>query len=221
MTATATPTTSFSTTTTSFPIGSCVLLQNLVNGSQFNDKKGIVKSHPDANSGRQEVYVFEAQRSMAIKPANLRYEPRELSSLSITEMRGLLRIYSSDSNNNNNNSEAASAGESECSGMNKEELRTHVTKVLGTTISNDAVQIAELVARSNEPKDTTFPPNSSASASSSSSSSLNSSQLRQGAERMSQMSPNDIRQQAATMKAMGPAALRAMNPQMARMTGEG
>ena len=207
MTATATPTTSFSTTTTSFPIGSCVLLQNLVNGSQFNDKKGIVKSHPDANSGRQEVYVFEAQRSMAIKPANLRYEPRELSSLSITEMRGLLRIYSS-------------AGESECSGMNKEELRTHVTKVIGTTISNDAVQIAELVARSNEPKDTTIPSNNSASASSSSSS-LNSSQLRQGAERMSQMSPNDIRQQAATMKAMGPAALRAMNPQMARMTGEG
>ena len=176
-----------------------------------------MKSHPDVNSGRQEVYVFEAQRSMAIKPSNLRYEPRELSSLSITEMRGLLRIYSSDSSNKNN-SEAASAGESECSGMNKEELRTHVTKVLGTTISNDAVQIAELVARSNEPKDTTIPSNSSASASSSS---LNSSQLRQGAERMSQMSPTDIRQQAATMKAMGPAALRAMNPQMARMTGEG
>ena len=175
-----------------------------------------MKSHPDANSGRQEVYVFEAQRSMAIKPSNLRYEPRELSSLSITEMRGLLRIYSSDSSNNNY--EAALAGESECSGMNKEELRTHVTKVLGTTISNDAVHIAELVARSNEPKDTTIPSNNSASASSSSS--LNSSQLRQGAERMSQMSPNDIRQQAATMKAMGPAALRAMNPQMARMTGE-
>ena len=176
-----------------------------------------MKSHPDVNSGRQEVYVFEAQRPMAIKPSNLRYEPRELSSLSITEMRGLLWIYSSDSNNNY---EAALAGESECSGMNKEELRTHVTKVIGTTISNDAVQIAELVARSNEPKDTTIPSNNSASASSSSSS-LNSSQLRQGAERMSQMSPTDIRQQAATMKAMGPAALRAMNPQMARMTGEG
>jgi hypothetical protein len=186
-----------------------------VNGSQYNDKKAIVNSQPDVNSGRQEVFVFEAQRSMAIKPSNLRYEPRELSSLSITEMRGLLRIYSSDSSNKNN-SEAASAGESECSGMNKEELRTHVTKVIGTTISNDAVQIAELVARSNEPKDTTIPSNSSAS-----SSSLNSSQLRQGAERMSQMSPTDIRQQAATMKAMGPAALRAMNPQMARMTGEG
>jgi hypothetical protein len=42
--------------------------------------------------------------------------------------------------------------------------------------------------------------------------------LRQGAERMASMSPDDIRRQAATMKAMGPAAMRAMNPQMARMT---
>lgn len=41
-----------------------------------------------------------------------------------------------------------------------------------------------------------------------------------GAERMSSMSPDDIRKQAATMKAMGPAALRAMNPQMASLSGE-
>ena len=34
------------------------------------------------------------------------------------------------------------------------------------------------------------------------------------------MSPDDIRKQAATMKAMGPAALRAMNPQMASLSGE-
>ena len=41
-----------------------------------------------------------------------------------------------------------------------------------------------------------------------------------GAERMSSMSPDDIRKQAATMKAMGPAALRAMNPQMASLSGK-
>ena len=41
-----------------------------------------------------------------------------------------------------------------------------------------------------------------------------------GAEKMSSMSPDDIRKQAATMKAMGPAALRAMNPQMATLSGE-
>ena len=34
------------------------------------------------------------------------------------------------------------------------------------------------------------------------------------------MSPDDIRKQAATMKAMGPAALRAMNPQMATLSGK-
>jgi len=204
------------TTFTSFPIGSSVLLQNLINGSQFNDKKGIVKSILDVNSGRQEVYVFEAQKSMAIKPINLRYEPRELSSLSISEMKGLLRIYYASDDKNNN---------AESSGMDKQELRMHVLNVIGETIGNDPVKIAELVAKSNEPKDN-LPSNNnnnngtSPSSSSSSSSSLNSSQLRQGAERMSQMSPDDIRRQAATMKAMGPAALRAMNPQMAHMSGK-
>ncbi len=130
-------------------------------------------------------------------------------------MKGLLRIYYASDDENKN---------AESSGMDKQELRKHVLKVIGETIGNDPVKIAELVAKSNEPKDN-FPSNSSnnnasPSSSSSSSSSLNSSQLRQGAERMSQMSPDDIRRQAATMKAMGPAALRAMNPQMAHMSGK-
>ena len=34
------------------------------------------------------------------------------------------------------------------------------------------------------------------------------------------MSPDDIRKQAATMQAMGAGALRAMNPQMASLSGE-
>ncbi len=127
-------------------------------------------------------------------------------------MKNLLQIYKSSENNNNNNNN--SALESEWSGMDKQELRLHVRKVIGSTTSSDPVKIAELVARSNEPKD--IPTNSA----SESSPSLNSSQLRQGAERMSQMSPDDIRRQAATMKAMGPAALRAMNPPMAHMSGE-
>ena len=140
-------------------------------------------------------------------------------------MKGLLRIYTiSEEHENNTNSsgeESSSVLKSEWSGMDKQELYRHVQKVIGCTISNDPVKIAELVARSNEPKD--IPPNSASASSLSSSappSSLSSSQLRQGAERMSQMSPDDIRRQAATMKAMGPAALRAMNPPMAHMSGE-
>eukprot|EP00584_Thalassiosira_punctigera_P006187 CAMPEP_0172526178 /NCGR_PEP_ID=MMETSP1067-20121228/1141_1 /TAXON_ID=265564 ORGANISM="Thalassiosira punctigera, Strain Tpunct2005C2" /NCGR_SAMPLE_ID=MMETSP1067 /ASSEMBLY_ACC=CAM_ASM_000444 /LENGTH=553 /DNA_ID=CAMNT_0013309627 /DNA_START=19 /DNA_END=1680 /DNA_ORIENTATION=+ len=176
-----------------FPVGSSVLLQNLVKGAHLNDKKGIVKSRPNA-VGRQEVFVFEAQKSMAIRPANLRYQPRELSSLSVFEMKGMLLA-----------SKNTELEPTEWSGMDKDDLQRIVAAEIDTT---DPGEIAALVAKANEPKERK---NSAASLHSSE-------QLRQGAERMSQMSPDDIRRQAATMKAMGPAALRACTPQMAGMT---
>lgn len=197
----------------SFPIGSSVLLQNLVKGAHLNDKKGIVKSRPNAASGRQEVYIFEAQKSLSIKPANLRYEPRELSSLSASEMKGIMLLISK-----KKTQEDEGHTTTEWKGMDKEELRRMVE---GEIATSDPEEIAELVAKANEPEEI---PSSNGDGEGSSSSAnnagnpINSSQLRQGAEKMSQMTPDDLRKQAATMKAMGPAALRAMNPQMARMT---
>lgn len=184
--------------TTTFPIGSSVLLRDLVKGAHLNGKKGIVKSNAN-DAGRQEVYVFEAQRSMSVRPDNLRYEPRELSSLSVPEMRGVLRLKDGEMT------------EAKLSGMDKEEMRELVKSKIET---EDPEMIAELVAKANEPKQVPAPASASAGAS------FSSSQLRQGAERMASMSPEAIRQQAATMRAMGPAALRNMNPQMARMSGE-
>jgi len=190
---------------TSFPIGSSVLLQNLVKGAHLNDKKGIVKNSPDATTGRQEVYVFEAQKSMAIKPTNLRYEPRELSSLSISEMEGLLISKTKDDEDEN-----------KWKGMDKEQLRQLVIDEIDT---EDPAEIAALVAKANEPKGGLDTNNKVKNNATNQNPTMHSSQqLRQGAERMSQMSPDDIRRQAATMKAMGPAALRACTPQMASMT---
>lgn len=193
----------------SFPIGSSVLLQNLVKGAHLNDKKGIVKARPDAVTGRQEVYVFEAQKSMAIKPANLRYEPRELSSLSVSEMKGiLLKSKKIDDD----------ASPTEWKGMTKEELLRTVAAEIDT---EDPGEIAALVAEANAPVEgannraKVVPDRTTGGGDAA----LQSSErLRQGAEVMSKMSPNDIRRQAATMKAMGPAALRACTPQMAGMT---
>ena len=197
----------------SFPIGSSVLLQNLVKGAHLNDKKGIVKSRPNAASGRQEVYIFEAQKSLSIKPDNLRYEPRELSSLSASEMKGIMLLISK-----NKTREDEGYATTEWKGMDKEELRQLVE---GEIATNNPEEIAELVAKANEPKEI---PSSDDGGSSGNANGANksftSSQMRQGADRMAQMTPDDLRKQAATMKAMGPAALRAMNPQMARMTGE-
>ncbi len=74
----------------SFPIGSKVILQDLVKGAQYNGMNGIVNSLPDLATSRQNIYVHAANKSLAVKPINLRYEPRELESLSIEEMSSLL-----------------------------------------------------------------------------------------------------------------------------------
>ena len=180
----------------SFPVGSSVILQNLVGAAQYNGKKGIVKSRlASNNNGRQEVYVLEADKTMAIKPANLCYVPRELSSLSVSEMKSVLM------------ESIGSSIEGELAGLEKDVLQSMVKEV---TTSSD--ELAKLIAKANEPKDVP------ATAAATQSSSFNSSQLRQGAERMASMNPDQLRQQAATMKAMGPAALRATNPAMAHLT---
>ena len=75
----------------SFPVGSKVILQNLVKGAQYNGMKGTVKSVPDPTTSRQNIYVHAANKCLAIKPINLKHEPRELTSLSIEEMTSLLR----------------------------------------------------------------------------------------------------------------------------------
>jgi len=74
----------------SFPIGSKVILQNLVKGVQYNGQKGTVKSLPDKITLRQNVVLHDTNKSMAVKPINLMYEPRELTTLSIDEMSSLL-----------------------------------------------------------------------------------------------------------------------------------
>mmetsp|Transcript_21813 Transcript_21813/g.35962 ORF Transcript_21813/g.35962 Transcript_21813/m.35962 type:complete len:389 (+) Transcript_21813:211-1377(+) len=74
----------------SFPIGSKVILQNLAKAAQYNGMKGKVKSLPDPITSRQNVHVEAANKSLAVKPINLRHEPRELTSLSIEEMTSLL-----------------------------------------------------------------------------------------------------------------------------------
>lgn len=177
----------------SFPIGSSVLLQNL-KSDQYNDKKGIVRSKLDPMSGRQEVYIFDLEKSMAIKPVNIKYEPRDVGSLSISEMKSVLIL--------------SNKKEEELKGLDKDDLQKMVAYVAGSP-----EEIAALVAKANEPKSTP-------ATTTSDNGSFTSEQLKQATDRMSSMNPDQLRQQAATMKAMGPAALRNMNPQMAHMTDD-
>ena len=162
-----------SSSSSSFPVGSSVLLQNLIKGAQFNGKKGIVKSQLNTTSGRQEVYVFEAQKSMSIKPTNLQYEPRDLALLSVREMKSILSYSSTITNDGGDESDSA--------GLDKDELRTKVKDVIGSSAeAEDGIEIASWVAKANEPKN--IPPSSSMATGSNAgnSTSFNSSQLRQG-----------------------------------------
>ena len=59
---------------TSFPVGSSVVVQNLVKGAQYNGTKGTIKSTLDPKSSRQEVFIPSANKTLAIKPVNLRRE---------------------------------------------------------------------------------------------------------------------------------------------------
>ena len=180
-----------------------MILQNLVGAAKYNDKNGIVKSKLSEN-GRQEVYVFGVNKSMAIKPANLRFLPRELSSLSAPEMKGVLTV-------------SGTSTEDELTGMEKDILKGMVANV-----TSSPEELAKLIAEANEPaSDLPTPRNNTKAAQAAiPPSNFSGTQLREGADRMSKMTPDQLRQQAATMRAMGAATLRATNPVMATLTDE-
>ena len=75
--------------TASFTVGCTVILQNLVGGAQYNGKRAVVNS-PKSSAGRQQVRIIDDDKVIAVKPVNLRYEPREVSSLTADEMRRVL-----------------------------------------------------------------------------------------------------------------------------------
>lgn len=53
-----------------FPVGSIIVLCDLVAAAHLNGKTGVVKSGPDATSGRQVVYVSEMKKNILVMPAN-------------------------------------------------------------------------------------------------------------------------------------------------------
>ena len=51
----------------SFTVGCPVILQNLLGGAQYNGKRAIVES-PVSSAGRQQVYIVEDNKAIAVKP---------------------------------------------------------------------------------------------------------------------------------------------------------
>jgi hypothetical protein len=140
----------------SFPVGSNIFLRDLVDESHLNGLRGTIKS--GWRGDQQEVYVVDANihghpEIMYIKPVNLRYEPRDVESLTVSEMRGIMRVLFDWRGSDDGDDDGD--GAPEWSSMDKDELRCYARQNIEDLLPKDASipveeQIAELVARSNE-----------------------------------------------------------------------
>jgi hypothetical protein len=209
----------------SFPIGSSVILRDLVGASHLNGKYGVVKSCPNAGMGtsdyRQEVYVIDAKKKFMFKPSNLRYEPRDIDSLTTAEMKCILQMIYNDSLKI-----GAGGVAPDWSSMTVDELRHCVRIQVERTelmfgqlnevleegrgekkivIAPLEEKIAELVARSN-----VYSKNNNSVSESTSS----------GKSTPPGLGVAMGNQVCASLRAMGPAANRSMNPSWAHMSGE-
>ena len=119
----------------SFPIGSRVILQGLKK-EVFNGKVGVVKSSP--KDDRQQIFVDGDTYNL--KVSNLRFDEKSSSSLSVKEMKAVLK--------------ARGMAEKETTGMTKKELVSLVEEKCA-----DAQERMRIIAEANAP-----PPSSAASA---------------------------------------------------------
>eukprot|EP00957_Ditylum_brightwellii_P165118 12571704-Ditylum_brightwellii.AAC.1 len=176
-----------------FPIGSEVVLDGLVKGAQYNGKKGTVKSILTA-SGRQEVHVAEMNKTLALKPSNLQYQPKYINALSVKELKVVLG--------------SKGVGIRELVGLDKSDLASMVSE------KSDPVEVAGILAKVNAP------PTPAPAATTAASSSNFNNDLASQAEQVANMDPEQMRRQAQMMRSMDPAMIRRMNPQMAGLTDQ-
>lgn len=86
--------------TSQFPIGSNIILQNLIAGAKYNGLRGIVQSNIDTTSLRQNVFIIDANKTISVKTANIRHcienetnDNDNVSTLSIKQLKSELHSY--------------------------------------------------------------------------------------------------------------------------------
>jgi hypothetical protein len=171
---------------TAFPLEARVILHGLVKAPDLNGKTGIIKSEP--TNGRQQVHLEDSNKNVALKVDNLKYEGREIATLSVKELKLLLK--------------EKNVQDSEFVGVDKSELKTKLTDM---ALSSE--EIAHILATAKAPK-----PTAPAAAAS------NTTFQDQASDQLSSMSPEQLRQQALMMRSMDPDTIRRTNPQLAHMS---
>ena len=76
---------------TSIPIGSSAIIQNLINGAQYNGLNAVIKSEIDPSTQRQNVLIASINKVIAVKRVNLL--PCDVSAMSVRELKGELHSY--------------------------------------------------------------------------------------------------------------------------------
>jgi hypothetical protein len=185
---------------TSFPLEARVILHSL-KAADLNGKIGVIKSDL-SSADRQTVFIPQLDRSVGLKPSNLRYEPRTLESLSVKELKMILKKKNNDG---------------ELVGMDKSDLRSEVTKLMSSkseseSESADENEIPKLLAKAKlslpKPVAPVTVNNNNPGVGS------------QAADNLGNMNPDQLRQQARMMRTMDPNYIRQTNPQLAHMSDE-
>lgn len=181
-----------------FPAKARVILHGL-KAAEFNDKIGIIQAGTLNDEGRQQVLVEELNKNVALKLSNLKYQEREIESLSIKELKSILR-----------HREAVLKFQ----GMDKADLQDKLKD-----LTTSPLEIAEWLAHANAPTGASSSNAAEGNASSNDMASSTSTATGGGdMNDLENMNPETLRQQAQMMRSMPPATVRAMNPQLAHMT---
>lgn len=193
---------------TSYPLEARVILHGLVKAPDLNGRIGVIKS--EATNGRQEVHLEDLNKDVALKVDNLKYEGREIATLSVKELKLLLKLKN--------------VQDTELVGADKSELKAKLTDM-----ALSSTDIAQILAIAKAPKPT------APAASAASNTTMSPEHLRKQAQMMRTMDPDQIRrtnpqfahmsnaeiQQAATqmeMIANNPQMMKAAADQMKNMS---
>ena len=169
-----------------FPLQSKVILQGLSKAQEYNGKIGVVMS--SMKDGRQQVLV--GKKFLGLKPSNMTYQLRPVDSLSMQELKKILK--EKDENLN-------------LSGMDVSDLRRDVGSMEPETafeylaVANSKEFIDKEKAKEQEAQEARKT-------------------MKSQADKISQMSPDQLRRQARMMRTLPPDQIRKANPQLRHMT---
>jgi hypothetical protein len=180
---------------TAFPLEARVILHGLVKAPDLNGRTGVIKS--EATNGRQQVHLEDLNKNVALKVDNLKYEGREIATLSVKELKLLLKLKN--------------VQDTELVGADKSELKAKLTSM---ALSSE--EIAQILAIAKAPKPTA-PAAPAPATAADQISNMSPERLRQQAQMMRTMDPDTIRRTNPQLAHMSNAQLQEAATQMEMM----